>query len=419
MALCAIKKNIIKNKNYTMNYELYDNEKVDLTQQNNNTETQLSNDEINEKYKKGEVRIITEQARYPLNTIVNMVKSDDYILNPEFQRRHRWNITRKSRLIESFIMNVPIPPIFLYEREYSVYEVMDGLQRLTAISQFYEDKFELEDLVEWNELNGFKYSQLPEQIRKGIDRRYISSIILLQETAKSESEANRLKQLVFERINSGGEKLKAQEIRNALFPGGLNYLTISLSRNKYFCKLWNIPEPDDTELQSGQTRQEVIENKYFKDMSDAELVLRFFAYRQIDQWQGNTMEFFLDEFLKKGNEQFDENVLNKLKDLFNETVKFAFDLFEEKAFWLHRKREDIWFHYERPTKILYDPLMQVLANNLDKKEEILAKKQEIVESIANLHKTQSESFKGRDTNKTKVNERIEVLNNYLNSFING
>lgn len=402
-----------------MNYELYDNEKVNLSQQNNDTETQLSNDEINEKYKKGEVRIITEQARYPLNTIVNMVKSDDYILNPEFQRRHRWDTTRKSRLIESFIMNVPIPPIFLYEREYSVYEVMDGLQRLTAISHFYEDKFELQDLVEWNELNGFKYSQLPEQIRKGIDRRYISSIILLQETAKSESEANRLKQLVFERINSGGEKLKAQEIRNALFPGGLNYLTISLSRNEHFCKLWNIPEPDETELQSGQTRQEVIENKYFKDMSDAELVLRFFAYRQIDQWQGNTMEFFLDEFLKKGNEQFDENVLNKLKGLFNETVKLAFDLFEEKAFWLHRRREDIWFHYERPTKILYDPLMQVLANNLNKKEELLAKKQEIIEGIANLHKTKSESFKGRDTNKTKVNERIEVLNNYLNSFING
>ncbi len=47
---------------------------------------------------------------------------------------------------------------------------MDGLQRLTAISQFYEDKFALQDLVEWDELNGFKYTQLPEQIRKGIDR---------------------------------------------------------------------------------------------------------------------------------------------------------------------------------------------------------------------------------------------------------
>lgn len=402
-----------------MNNQLYENEKVNLSQQNIGNKFKLSNDEINEKYKKGEVRIITEQARYPLSTIVNMVNSEDYILNPEFQRRHRWDTTRKSRLIESFIMNVPIPPIFLYEREYSVYEVMDGLQRLTAISQFYEDKFELQDLVEWEELNGFKYSQLPEQIKKGIDRRYISSIILLQETAKSESEANRLKQLVFERINSGGEKLKAQEIRNALFPGGLNYLTINLSRNKYFCKLWNIPEPDETELKTGQARQEVIDNKYFKDMSDAELVLRFFAYRQIDQWQGNTMEIFLDEFLKKGNEQFDENVLANLKQLFNDTVKFAYDLFGEKAFWLHRKRENRWFHFERSTKILYDPLMQVLANNLDRKEELLAKRENIVASIEDLHKDNFDAFKGRDTNKTKVTIRIDVLNDFLNSFLNG
>lgn len=401
-----------------MNNALYENEKVELSQQDNEIAIMLTTDEINEKYKKGEVRIITEQARYPLNTIVNMVNSDDYILNPEFQRRHRWDITRKSKLIESFIMNVPIPPIFLYEREYSVYEVMDGLQRLTAISQFYEDKFALQDLVEWKELNGLKYSQLPEQIKKGIDRRYISSIILLQETAKSETEANRLKQLVFERINSGGEKLKPQEIRNALFPGGLNNLTISLSRNKYFCKLWDIPEPDETENSTGQARQEVIEDKYFKDMSDAELVLRFFAYRQIEQWQGNTMEFFLDEYLKKGNEQFNEQVLNNLKTIFNDTVEFAYKLFEEKAFWLHRNREEKWFHYERATKILYDPLMQVLANNLNNKEKILAKKKEIIDGLEDFHKTKYDSFKGRDTNKTKVSERIEILNEYLNSFIN-
>lgn len=401
-----------------MNNQLYENEKVELFQQDNENEIKLTNDEINEKYKKGEVRIITEQARYPLNTIVTMVNSDDYILNPEFQRRHRWDATRKSKLIESFIMNVPIPPIFLYESEYSVYEVMDGLQRLTAISQFYEDRFALQDLAEWKELNGLKYSELPDQIRKGIDRRYISSIILLQETAKSETEANRLKQLVFERINSGGEKLKAQEIRNALFPGGLNNLTIGLSRNKYFCRLWDIPEPDETELTTGQPRQQVIEDKYFKDMSDAELVLRFFAYRQIDQWQGNTMEFFLDEFLKKGNEQFNDDVLDNLKKTFNETAEFAYNLFEEKAFWLHRNREEKWFHYERPTKILYDPLMQVLANNLDNKKKILTKKQEIISGLENFHKTEYDAFKGRDTNKTKVIDRIEILNEYINSFIN-
>lgn len=398
---------------------LFENEKVELFQESKGDENKLSNDEINEKYKKGEVRIITEQARYPLNTIKSMVNSEDYILNPEFQRRHRWDTTRKSKLIESFIMNVPIPPIFLYEREYSIYEVMDGLQRLTAISQFYEDKFALQDLIEWKELNGLRYSELPDQIRKGIDRRYISSIILLQETAKSEAEANRLKQLVFERINSGGEKLKAQEIRNALYPGGLNNITISLSRNIYFCRLWDIPEPDQAEIETGQPRQEVIEDKYFKDMSDAEFVLRFFAYRQIDQWKGNTMEYFLDEFLKKGNEQFSEDVLENLKNLFNETVEFAYNLFDSKAFWLHRNREEKWFHYERPTKILYDPLMQVLANNLDKKETLLSKKQEINNGLELFHKSRYESFKGRDTNKTKVIERIEVLDEYLNSFING
>lgn len=396
---------------------LFENEKVDLFQSAEENERKLTNDEINEKYKKGEVRIVTEQARYPLNTIVNLVNSPDYILNPEFQRRHRWDASRKSKLIESFIMNVPIPPIFLYEAEYSVYEVMDGLQRLTAISQFYEDKFELQDLEEWKELNGLKYSQLPDQVKKGIDRRYISSIILLQETAKTEAEANRLKQLVFERINSGGEKLKAQEIRNALYPGGLNNLTISLSRNDHFCRMWNIPIPDEKELVTGQPRQEVIEDKYFKDMSDAELVLRFFAYRQINQWQGNTMEFFLDEYLKKGNEQFTDEVLENLSNLFEQTTRFAYELFEEKAFWLHRNREDKWFHYERPTKILYDPLMQVLANNLENKDKILSKKAVILEGLEVFHKSEQEAFKGRDTNKTKVLERIEILDKYLKTFI--
>ena len=378
----------------------------------------LTDDQINEKYKKGEVRIVTEQARYPLNTIVNLVESEDYILNPEFQRRHRWDTTRKSKLIESFIMNVPIPPIFLYEFEYSKYEVMDGLQRLTAISQFYKDEFLLQDLGEWKELNGYKYSNLPEQIRKGIDRRYISSIILLQETAKSEEEANRLKQLVFERINSGGEKLKAQEIRNALYPGKLNSLTIKLARNPKFCQLWDIPEPDSDEINSGYPRQEVIENKYFKDMSDAELVLRFFAYRQLDQWQGNTLEIFLDDFLINGNLHFTDEVLTQLQQVFEDTVMLAYQIFDHKAFWLHRNREDKWFYYERPTKILYDPLMQVLSKLLNKSDQLIKQKEKILEGLADFHRGENEVFKGRDTNKTKVMERIQVLENYFNGFIN-
>lgn len=399
--------------------KLLPKEHLDLSREKSLNNIAFDPNLANEKYKKGEVRIVTEQARYPLNTIVGLVQSDNYILNPEFQRRHRWDNARKSRLIESFIMNVPIPPIFLYEVDYSVYEVMDGLQRLTAISQFYQDKYSLESLVEWQELNGLTYSKLPEQIRKGIDRRYISSIILLQETAKSENEANRLKQVVFERINSGGEKLKPQEIRNALYPGKLNSLTIKLARNSYFCKLWDIPEQSTEEKETGQPEQNVIDDKYFKDMSDAELVLRFFAYRQLDKWQGNTLENFLDEYLKEGNANFDETVLNGLTKIFEDTIQFAYELFDEKAFWLHRNRENNWFHYERPTKILYDPLMQVLTRFLDKKNILLFKKNDILQGLKDLHKQEYDIFKGRDTNKTKVQERIKILTYYLQSFIDG
>lgn len=151
-------------------------EKIDFEQLDADLEKRPSIDEINEKYVRGDIRIVTEQARYPLNTIVTMVESGDYDLNPEFQRRHRWSRLKQSRLIESFIMNVPIPPIFLYEAKYSQYEVMDGLQRLTAIADFYRGIYKLDGLQEWKELNGLSYDQLPEQVRRGIDRRYLSSM---------------------------------------------------------------------------------------------------------------------------------------------------------------------------------------------------------------------------------------------------
>ncbi|MBE4579720.1 hypothetical protein BOO30_19440 [Vibrio navarrensis] len=175
----------------------------------------MTDDEINNKYIEGEIRIVTEQARYPIDTISEkIVHNKKYSLNPEFQRRHRWSVEKQSALIESLIMNVPIPPIFLYEYKFSQYEVMDGLQRLTAIANFYDNKFRLAGLTEWPELNGKNYRELPEQVQEGIDRRYISSIILLKETAKSAKQADFMKQMVFDRINSGGEKLEPQERRN-------------------------------------------------------------------------------------------------------------------------------------------------------------------------------------------------------------
>ena len=257
-----------------MEVTLLDNEVIRLSNESGDEWLPINDDQINEKYLKGEVRIITEQARYPLATIKGMIDSKKYNLNPEFQRRHRWTDGQKSRLIESFIMNVPIPPIFLYEVKYSNYEVMDGLQRLSTIYDFYDDKFVLKDLEYWKELEGRKYSTLPEEVRLGIDRRYLSSIILLKETAKSKEEEMRLKQIVFERINSGGTKLEYQESRNALYPGAFNDLCIRLARHEVFCRIFQIPQPDEEELAGGRPNPVLDDNDMYCKMRDVETVMR-------------------------------------------------------------------------------------------------------------------------------------------------
>ena len=371
-------------------------------------DTELTNEAIEEKYIKGEVRIVTEQARYPLNTIKGLVESEDYELNPDFQRRHRWNTEKKSKLIESFIINVPIPPIFLYENELSHYEVMDGLQRLTAITEFYGDKFRLEGLQLWSELNGRTYSELPEKIQKGIDRRYISSIILLRETAKTPEEAARMKQLVFQRINSGGVQLEFQETRNALIDGPMNRLCLELSSNVYLRKLFQINEND------------LDNNKLYSTMGDVELVLRFFAMRQLEGYAKRKLQDYFDFYLKGAN-AYDEDLLNKLKSLFESTVKFAYDLLGEKAFFMYRSRdvggEVSWNYYQRATTTIYDPMMQVLSSMLENKDVLIQKKDQIEKDLINFYKIHYSDFEGRNNNKADIERRISLIRSFLTGYL--
>lgn len=368
----------------------------------------MSDEEINAKYKRGEIRIVTEQARYPVKSIKGMLDSGDYLLNPEYQRRKRWDNGKKSRLIESFIMNVPLPPVFLYEYDYSKYEVMDGLQRLTTIYDFYSGLFALESMGYWKELEGKKYDELPEEIQKGIDRRYISSIVLLEETAKSPEEAEELKQIVFERLNSGGEKLTAQETRNALYNGSFNQLCIKLSKNEKFREMWNIPLEGDSE-------EKLLNSEAYRKMDDVELVLRFFAYRFLDEFSG-TVETFLDAYLKQAN-TFSEATNQELEKLFNDVVDIAYALFGDKAF--------IAPVYERqvtkPQKTIYDPLMQSIAKHVKWKDKLLLAAQDIDE-INRYAKRPIKSegiklFDGRNTVPSVVKQRVEFFDDLFEPYL--
>jgi hypothetical protein len=265
-------------------------------------------------------------------------------------------------------------------------------------------------------LNGLRYSELPEQVQKGIDRRYLSSIILLQETAKTEHEAQRLKQLVFERINSGGVQLEPQESRNAIYDGPLNRLCIELARNPYLCRMWDIPEPSAAELEKGEFSEELLGNETFRRMEDVELVLRFFAYRQRLLHDQTALNVYLDEFLRRGN-YFSKELLSQYRTLFVDTVKLVFDVLGEDAFHLWRQRKSGWNWFDRPTKVVYEPMMYGFSQRLERKPELLAQYQQIRAALPGFYQNNYAIFEGRKVNRADISARNEAVISLLDSFL--
>jgi hypothetical protein len=382
------------------------------------TEKKVSDEDLNSRYARGEMRIVTEQARYPLAGILAMLEEKvegeggkeepRYKLDPQYQRRHRWSEKRKSRLIESFLMNVPVPPVFLFERELARFEVMDGRQRLQTLSDFYANKFALSDLEQWADLNGRKYSELPSKIQDGINRRYISSIILLKETGGDETKAAELKKMIFERLNSGGVKLGGQETRNAVHDGPLNSLCLTLSENEHFRRMWGIPsdplaeerDADEEDADEGVDESTKAGMRMFKSMEDVELVLRFFAYRHINsKFNLNKISEFLDRFISKGN-NFPQTLLAEYKTMFEATVAFLWDVLGAEAF-------TVLGSSKRPTKIAYDPLMFV-ANSADvvpHRPKLIEKKAVLRGELEVMYKAHHELFSGRRTNFKDTQDR--------------
>ncbi|AFC53134.1 MULTISPECIES: GmrSD restriction endonuclease domain-containing protein [Mycobacterium avium complex (MAC)] len=401
----------------------------------------VSDADLNRRYSKEGVRIVIEQARYPLNQILAMFTDTfvtesgeteaKYKRDPEYQRRHRWDEGRQSRLIESFLMNVPVPPVFLYEYELARFEVMDGRQRLTALMEFYQGKLHLTGLQHWPELNGRTYSTLPSSIRDGIDRRYLSSIILLNETASDPEQAAFLKKLVFERLNSGGVRLSGQETRNAVYDGPLNDLCLRLSRITELRSVLGTPldpnslaDPDTDEesdddgggLQLGRDAQGVEVTaaglKLYKAMEDVEIVLRFFAYRHFDKFtQGlNKISEFLDEFLVRGN-RFDQDTLAEYEQIFVDNITFWHAVGGPVAFQVKNSNR----HF---SKIAYDALMYASSALSGEQRAALLTQPTIVKAAVDLMYDQhSEVFGGRRTNAADARNRNDHAYEALNAAL--
>lgn len=408
-----------------MNIELYDFEKKLVTVNNQPTNEIPSDEEINKKYVAGEARVITENGSIKLPLLNGMFKTANYILKPDYQRRLTWNNKKRSKLIESFIMNIPVPPVFLYETEFGVYQVMDGLQRISTIIAFFNNGFKLEGLLEWNELNGRFYDDLPQKIKEGIERRQLSVITLLKESAKnSEQEAN-MKKMVFERLNTGGVKLEQQEVRNALYPGPFNNMCHELSENEIFRKLWgievsNMPnssqlaniddELEDSDVESDDIAVELdgisnkSNNKLFVRMFDVELVLRFFAMRNIENYNIQLSKF-LDLYLENANKLSESN-LEILRQKFITSMEKVNYLFGDKAFcrYVQNGEKSGWTN---PQKMIYDPLMLAIESvDIDISNTSIERNITILES---MYENEGNKFNGKKQSKVDIEERVELF----------
>lgn len=232
-----------------------------------------------QRFNNAQDRLVLQAADLSLETIASMAQAGAIELDPAYQRRERWDTARQSQLIESFLLNVPVPPIYLAEDEFGKYSVIDGKQRITAIFNFMRNKLVLSDLESFTEVIGFKFRDLPAPLQNALRvRPYLRVVTLLKQ-----SDHN-LKYEVFTRLNTGGEPLTPQEIRNVVFRGDFNDMLIKTSEDKFL---------------HAQLKIKNTKSAAYREMLDVEYVLRFLML--VETWQSFSGSFrrSMDEYMKR------------------------------------------------------------------------------------------------------------------------
>lgn len=227
--------------------------------------------------------------------LVDKFKKGEFFI-PAYQRQFIWKPKNKDMFIESVLLGLPIPFMFFGDCEDGKMEVIDGAQRMQTLMQFVDNKLKLKNLEKLPLLKGFSFEDLPKPQQRKFLNKYLRVVILDEDTT------NDVRQDLFNRINTRGEKANDSEIRRGSYPGKLSSFIEECSKNEKFIALCPIPE------------KKALRYERF------ELILRFFAYTN------NYLEFvhdvnkFLDKFLLDNMESFDED---KYKKEFTNMLNFV------------------------------------------------------------------------------------------------
>jgi hypothetical protein len=160
-----------------------------------------------------ERRLVTQPYDLGVKGLTTDIDEGRIALEIAYQRKYVWDAGKASRLIESLLLNVPIPVCYFAEDENGVYEVIDGLQRLQSIKHFLEGDLQLRGLSVLKELDGKRFMELAPKDRRRLENRTIRCIVITDDSHPD------IKFDVFERLNTGAASLTAQELRNAVYRG--------------------------------------------------------------------------------------------------------------------------------------------------------------------------------------------------------
>ena len=175
-----------------------------------------------------ERRVYSDKPDRSIFELYRQYQKGNLELQPEFQRLQVWDNSKSSRLIESVLLEVPIPVIYLSEESDSKYSVIDGQQRLNAFIKFLENNLRLSGLTILAELNGKRFQDIPKNLQDKFENATIRIIEIRKESQPD------VKFEIFERLNTGAVQLNAQELRNCIYRGKYNDLLKELSEDKDF-----------------------------------------------------------------------------------------------------------------------------------------------------------------------------------------
>lgn len=261
--------------------------------------------------------IRVEPKNFSVQYTCSLIDSGDIDLSPDFQREFVWSdITRKSRLIESLLLRIPIPVFYLVQDEAGWFQVVDGVQRLTVLHDFVKNKFKLKNLEYLKDCEGKFYNKTNESLNplyiKRIDQTQLTFNIIDPQTPEQ------VRYDIFRRINTGGKMLNNQEIRNCLERPHVRKLLKEMSLSQEFKKA---------------TRGSIKPTR----MADREIILRFIAfYLQDHQLFGQPlykgdMDQYLDGTVEILNHT-DEKEFFRIRIAFENAMCNAFNLFGNYAF---------------------------------------------------------------------------------------